>query len=36
VLEDGARILFVPFCTDNRQGYMRVRYSAQQRASENQ
>jgi predicted amidohydrolase len=26
----------VPFCTDNRQGYMRVRYCAQARAIENQ
>ncbi len=34
--DEGARILFVPFCTDNRQGYMRVRYCAQARAIENQ
>lgn len=27
---------FVPFCTDNRQGYMRVRYCSQARAIENQ
>lgn len=34
--DEGARILFVPFCTDNRQGYMRVRYCCQARAIENQ
>jgi predicted amidohydrolase/GNAT superfamily N-acetyltransferase len=32
----GARILFVPFCTDNRQGYLRVRYCSAARAIENQ
>ncbi len=32
----GAEILFVPFCTDNRHGYLRVRYCAQARAIENQ
>lgn len=32
----GAQILFVPFCTDNRQGYLRVRLCAQARAIENQ
>jgi predicted amidohydrolase/ribosomal protein S18 acetylase RimI-like enzyme len=32
----GARILFVPFCTDERQGYLRVRYCAQARCIENQ
>lgn len=32
----GAEIIFVPFCTDNRQGYLRVRYCAQARAIENQ
>jgi predicted amidohydrolase/GNAT superfamily N-acetyltransferase len=32
----GALILFVPFCTDVRQGYLRVRYSCQARAIENQ
>lgn len=32
----GAAILFVPFCTDERQSYMRVRYCAQARAVENQ
>jgi predicted amidohydrolase/ribosomal protein S18 acetylase RimI-like enzyme len=31
----GAQILFVPFNTDNREGYMRVRYCAQARAVEN-
>lgn len=34
--DEGARILFVPFCTENRQGYMRVRYCCQARAIENQ
>ncbi len=34
--DEGAKILFVPFCTDNRQSYMRVRYCAQARAIENQ
>ncbi len=34
--DHGADIIFVPFCTDNRQGYMRVRYCAQARAIENQ
>lgn len=34
--DSGAEILFVPFCTDNRQGYLRVRYCAQARAIENQ
>jgi predicted amidohydrolase/GNAT superfamily N-acetyltransferase len=32
----GVEILFVPFCTDNRQGYLRVRYCAHARAIENQ
>lgn len=32
----GAQIIFVPFCTDNRQGYLRVRTCAQARAIENQ
>ncbi len=32
----GAEIIFVPFCTDNRQGYLRVRYCAHARAIENQ
>jgi predicted amidohydrolase len=34
--EAGAQILFVPSCTDERQGLCRVRYCAQARASENQ
>ncbi len=32
----GANIIFVPFCTEDRQGYLRVRYCAQARAIENQ
>lgn len=28
LVDEGARIIFVPFCTDSRQGYMRVRYCA--------
>ncbi len=36
VAEGGARIIFVPFCTDDRQGYCRVRYCSQSRAIENQ
>jgi predicted amidohydrolase len=31
----GAQILFVPFNTDNREGYLRVRYCAQARCIEN-
>ena len=31
----GAQLLFVPFNTDQRQGYLRVRYCAQARAIEN-
>ena len=34
--EGGAEILFVPSCTDDRQGFCRVRYCAQARAIENQ
>ncbi len=34
--DQGVAILFVPFCTDERQSYMRVRYCAQARAVENQ
>lgn len=34
--DQGARILFVPFLTDERQSYLRVRYCAQARAVENQ
>jgi predicted amidohydrolase len=33
---EGAHILVVPSCTDDRQGYLRVRYCAQARAIENQ
>jgi predicted amidohydrolase len=36
VCEEGADILFVPSCTDDRQGYLRVRYCAQARTIENQ
>lgn len=36
LVDQGALILFVPFCTDERQSYMRVRYCAQARAVENQ
>lgn len=32
----GALILFVPFCTDERRGHLRVRYCCQARAVENQ
>jgi predicted amidohydrolase len=32
----GAEILLVPSCTDDRQGYLRVRYCAQARAVESQ
>lgn len=34
--EKGAAILFVPYCTEDRQGHLRVRYCAQARAVENQ
>lgn len=34
--DQGARIIFVPFCTDERQSYLRVRYCCQARAVENQ
>lgn len=34
--DQGALILFVPFCTDERRGYLRVRYCSQARAVENQ
>ncbi len=34
--DQGAVILFVPFCTDERRGYMRVRYCCHARAVENQ
>ena len=36
LVNQGANIIFVPFCTDERQGYLRVRYCAQARAVENQ
>ncbi len=36
LVNQGAQILFVPFCTDERQSYLRVRYCAQARAVENQ
>ena len=36
LINQGARMLFVPFCTDERQSYLRVRYCAQARAVENQ
>ena len=32
----GAHVLFVPSCTDERQGFLRVRYCCQARAIENQ
>lgn len=34
--DQGAEILFVPYCTDDRQGFLRVRYCSQARAIENQ
>ena len=36
LVDQGARILFVPFATDTRQGFLRVRYCCQARAIENQ
>jgi predicted amidohydrolase len=33
--EQGAEIFFVPYCTDERYGYLRVRYCAQARCIEN-
>lgn len=36
MVDQGALLLFVPFCTDERQGYLRVKYCAQARAIENQ
>ena len=33
--QKGAQIIFVPFCTDERYAYLRVRYCAQARAVEN-
>ncbi len=35
-VDNGAQILFVPFCTDERHGFTRVRTCAQARAIENQ
>jgi predicted amidohydrolase/GNAT superfamily N-acetyltransferase len=34
-VDQGAQIIFVPFCTDERFGYLRVRYCAQARCIEN-
>jgi predicted amidohydrolase/ribosomal protein S18 acetylase RimI-like enzyme len=34
--QKGAKIIFVPFCTDERYAYLRVRYCAQARCIENQ
>jgi predicted amidohydrolase/ribosomal protein S18 acetylase RimI-like enzyme len=34
--QKGAKIIFVPFCTDERYAYLRVRYCAQARSIENQ
>lgn len=36
LVNQGAQMLFVPFCTDERQSFLRVRYCAQARAVENQ
>lgn len=36
LVDQGANVLFVPFCTDQRQSYLRVRYCSQARAVENQ
>lgn len=36
LVNQGAMMLFVPFCTDERRGYLRVRYCCQARAVENQ
>lgn len=36
LVDQGAHILFIPFLTDERQSYNRVRYCAQARAIENQ
>lgn len=35
-VEKGARIIFTPFCTDDRQAYLRVRHCALARCIENQ
>lgn len=34
--DEGAEIIFVPYCTDDRHGFLRVRYCSQARAIENQ
>lgn len=34
--DQGIKMLFVPYCTDERQGHLRVRYCCQARAVENQ
>jgi predicted amidohydrolase len=34
--DQGAEVILVPFCTDDRQAYLRVRYCCQARAVENQ
>lgn len=36
LVDQGALIIFVPFCTDERQGYLRVRYCSQAIAVQNQ
>lgn len=36
LVDQGVNIIFVPFCTDERKSYLRVRYCAQARAVENQ
>ncbi|MFY2763233.1 carbon-nitrogen hydrolase family protein [Arenimonas sp. MALMAid1274] len=36
LVDQGALLLFVPYCTDLRSGHLRVRYSSQARAVENQ
>ncbi|MBD3729538.1 MAG: GNAT family N-acetyltransferase [Sphingomonadales bacterium] len=36
LVNQGAMILFVPFCTDERRGFLRVRYCCHARAVENQ
>lgn len=36
LVDQGALLLFVPFCTDERRAYVRVRYCCQARAVENQ
>lgn len=36
LVDQGAMLLFVPFCTDERRGYLRVRYCCHARAVENQ